>query len=403
MERIGADPQVLLHRQRRERRAPAGHQRDAQLDALVGRHARQVDAVVLDAPELGIDQSGDRRQQGGLAHPVAPDERVHAAVGDAHVHPEQHLDRSVAEVEVLDDQQVAAAGGGRRQHAVLDHGRVPGQRELVGIVRRRLLIVGVLAEVGIDAERLGAHDLAQPALVADVRVDGEQRQHPGDPHERHQDQERRAQVVHVGEHADERRRDRSAHALQHDVGGGTAAAQPGVEHVGAGGVDRRLGRHQAHRRQREGDEHERRAGEDERQHEQRQRQQPGGGGDEDAPGAEAAEREVVGQPSGQQHAGQAAEGEQADRGGRLRDRHVVVAHEERRRPRADAPVEQRRRCPTPPSAGRTSARGTARGRRSGPTSRRTSRRGRASGRAAAGCGPAGRGRVPAGGGRGSPR
>ena len=114
-----------------------------------------------------------------------------------------------------------------------------------------------------------------------------------------------------------------------------------MEHVGAGGVDRRLGRDQAHRREREADEHERRVVEDERQHEQRERQQPGAGGDEDPPGAEAAERQVVGQPAGEQHAGQAAEGEQDDRGGRLRERHVVVAHEERRRPRADAPEEQR--------------------------------------------------------------
>ena len=180
------------------------------------------------------------------------------------------------------------------------------------------------------------------ALLADVGRDGEQQDQARQPHQRQHDQERRTQVVDVGRG---RRRAPAPTALallcttmSSDVPrprrrGWSTSARAALS--GACGAIRHIAANAKHTsisgvllsvnvRKNSGKPTSRAPA-----------------ATDDPPGAHAAVRHVVGHPARQQRAGKPAEGEQDQRAGGLGQRHVVVAHEERRRPRAEAAEEQR--------------------------------------------------------------
>ncbi len=211
-------------------------------------------------PALGVDETGDRAQQGRLADTVAPDERVHAAVRDAHVHIEQHLDRPVAEVE-------PRRRAGRRRRRRLDEAAVLDHRPACsGAVAAGGSGSGSPSGSPPSSSSASARTISRSRAPRGCTARmARSRSMPDTPISGQHDQERRPQAVRVGEHADEDRRDRSADALQHDVERRAAAAQPCVQHIGACRVHRCLWRDQAHRGEREHDEHERRVADEERQ------------------------------------------------------------------------------------------------------------------------------------------
>jgi len=103
----GADPQVFLDRQRREQAAVLRHMRNALLDHLMRRQARDGAALERHDPFARGDQAGDDPHQRGLAGAVRTDDADGLAAGDLQRHAEQRLERSVS-----------SRDGGKRQHIV---------------------------------------------------------------------------------------------------------------------------------------------------------------------------------------------------------------------------------------------------------------------------------------------
>ena len=102
----GAEQQVFLHRQFREQPAAFRHQRDAEIDDLLG---VQADQIVLLAVDLGDDAAGGRAHdahdafhQRALAVAVGAEQRHRLAGVDRHRDVLDHPHRAVGGVHVLD-------------------------------------------------------------------------------------------------------------------------------------------------------------------------------------------------------------------------------------------------------------------------------------------------------------
>ena len=109
--------------------SPPGHLGDAERRDLVRRRVGDVAAVQDHRTEVGLGDARDRAQQGRLARAVGPQQREDLALGHLQVDVEQHLHRPVADLQVLDDQQLRAAvvpvdeclrAGQRRTPCVVD-------------------------------------------------------------------------------------------------------------------------------------------------------------------------------------------------------------------------------------------------------------------------------------------
>ena len=104
-----------------------------------------------------------------LPTPLRPTRACTPPLGDAQRRLEQHLDRAVRHVEILDDEQVAALLD-RRPGACQPERRLAERLALAPVARR--ISSGRRSIVGAD--RLGADLAPQRPLLADVRGDGEQ-------------------------------------------------------------------------------------------------------------------------------------------------------------------------------------------------------------------------------------
>ena len=203
----------------------------------------------MDPAPLGVDEPGDGVEQRRLADAVAPDEGVHAALGDPQVDVEQDLDRPVAEVEI----RRRRAGrrpplpSGRAGRARSPPRQSPAPSPSVGPVAHRRA-VACRAVV-----RSGPGSIPSSASASARTISRRRRSsrmygrtassssRPDTRHQRDQDRGTRSRRPYTSARTPTRvGAMRRAHALQHDVDRRAPAAQPGVQHVGACRVHRRL-------------------------------------------------------------------------------------------------------------------------------------------------------------------
>jgi len=96
-----AHEQVFFHRQARENFPALGHVADACLGPLMGGQGSDVPFPEGNAPGFGGQQAHEAFEQGGFAHPVAPQEGGHLAHGNFEIQAPENMATPVVLVQVL--------------------------------------------------------------------------------------------------------------------------------------------------------------------------------------------------------------------------------------------------------------------------------------------------------------
>src|SRR6516165_11683074 len=104
---IGAEQEILLHRELREEPPALGYQRDPQIDDLLGRAPREIDApavgLQVDLAGVGSQETHDALDQGALAVAVGAQQGDGLPFAHLDRHAVEHADGPVAGVDVADD------------------------------------------------------------------------------------------------------------------------------------------------------------------------------------------------------------------------------------------------------------------------------------------------------------
>src|SRR6266542_2338281 len=107
---VGAELEVLAHRELRPELAPLGHERDPELGARRGRHREEGAAAELDLTSPRRAEPGDRAQRRGLPRPVRAEERDDLPLAHHEREAVQDLDVPVEDVDRLDGEERFAHG-----------------------------------------------------------------------------------------------------------------------------------------------------------------------------------------------------------------------------------------------------------------------------------------------------
>src|SRR5688500_12338501 len=110
---VRAEPNVLSHREGREDRLAAGDLHQAPLDPLMGLEPGDVLPEEANDTARRLQQPRHDAEEGGLPSPVRPEQPDPLTVADIDTDVEQHLERTVREVDALDleDRRVAHGSG----------------------------------------------------------------------------------------------------------------------------------------------------------------------------------------------------------------------------------------------------------------------------------------------------